>query len=115
MYKRQVLAGSWRRLRFRLVIARRQGLLRLADGHAPADPVTRLILGRDRLIDRRGRATEAGRAAAAATRREQTLWRQYRSDYPADAIADWEWSLAPIETVLPADLVAELERRVAAP
>ena len=28
--------------------------------------------------------------------------------YPADAIADQEWSLAPIETVLPADLVAEL-------
>ncbi|NNG03622.1 MAG: metal ABC transporter permease [Inquilinus sp.] len=111
---RGVLAGAVRRLRFRMAIARRQGLLAVAGGEAIADPIARLVLRRNGLIDRQDRPTESGRTAAAAARREQRLWRRYRADYPTDAIADREWSLAPIDAVLPADLVAELERRVAA-
>ena len=111
---RGVIAGALRHLRFKLAVVERQGLVALARGRRPGSRLAIASLRRKRLVGRDGAATETGRSAAEAALRQARLWAAYRTAYPGDAIADREWSLAPIETVLPSDLVAELERREAA-
>ena len=107
---RGIVAWGLRHRRFRRVVHERQGLLALARGEPVFDPYARRLLRRRRYIRRSGEPTPAGLAAASAMARDQALWNRYRETWPdeADALADW--SLRPIEHVLPGDLVAELER-----
>ncbi len=112
---RGLVAGALRHLRFKIAVAERQGLLALAEERPVTDWFVRSCLRLKALMGPDGLPTARGTAAASAALRQQQLWNLYRIAYPADAIADREWSLAPIETVLPADLVAELERQVPAP
>lgn len=111
---RGLIAGAFRHLRFKLAVAERQGLLLMAEKQAVTDRLAIIWLRLKRLLDGTGEPTGKGMALAAEALRERRLWDCYRITYPADAIADMEWSLAPIEDVLPADLVAELERQAAA-
>ena len=111
---RGLVAGALRHLRFKIAVAERQGLLALAQDRRVTDRFVRVCLRLKALIGPDGGLTAKGLTAADAALRQQQLWNRYRIAYPADAIADQEWSLAPIETVLPADLVAELERQVPA-
>ena len=108
---RGLIAGAVRHLRFKLAVAERQGLILLAQGQRVADRSAVTWLRLKRLIDRNGGLTGKGQMLAAEALREKRLWDCYRIAYPADAIADLEWSLAPIEDVLPPDLVAELEKQ----
>ncbi len=108
---RGLIAGAARHLRFKIAVGERRGLIALARGRPVDDRFAWALLRMKALVGRDGLATREGRAAATAALRQQRLWTRYRIAYPADAIADREWSLAPIETVLPADLVAELERQ----
>ncbi|HET6519855.1 MAG TPA: hypothetical protein VFG47_08540, partial [Geminicoccaceae bacterium] len=55
-----------------------------------------------------GGLTEAGRRAAAAAARNEALWERFMSRYPELAPSGVAFGIAPIEEVLPADLVAEL-------
>ncbi len=111
---RGLIAGGLRHLRFKAAVAERQGLIALARNQPVTDRFARIWLRLKALTGRDGQLTAAGRPAADAALRQQRLWDRYRVAYPADAIADLEWSLAPIESVLPADLVAELEREAPA-
>ena len=111
---RGLVAGALRHLRFKIAVAERQGILALAQDRPVSDRFVRVCLRLKALTGPDGGLTAKGLTAADAALRQQQLWNRYRIAYPADAIADQEWSLAPIETVLPADLVAELERQVPA-
>jgi manganese/zinc/iron transport system permease protein len=100
-------------LRIQRVVHKRQGLLALARGEPVFDLLTLRVLRARGLISGDGSLTDAGRAAAAAMVRDQALWSRYRDDYPDEASGLESWSLRPIGDVLPPDLVAELERKLA--
>jgi manganese/zinc/iron transport system permease protein len=106
---RGLLAAALARLRFRLVVAERQGLLALARGRAPAPGLQRLVLRRRGFLGAGGAATPAGRAAARAMAHDQRLWDRFLSERPEEAVALAGWALAPIGNVLPAARVRELE------
>jgi manganese/zinc/iron transport system permease protein len=106
---RGLVAWSLRHWRFRRIVHERQGLLALARGEPVFDPFTRRLLRLRRYIRRSGEPTPAGLAAASAMARDQALWNRYREAWPDEAAALADWSLKPIEDVLPADLVAVLE------
>ncbi|WP_350336110.1 metal ABC transporter permease [Coralliovum pocilloporae] len=109
---RGVLAALIRHRRFQRVVHERQGLLALARGEPIFDTMTRWVLRRSRYIRRDGTPTLEGRGAAARMVRDQALWNRYREDYPEEALVMDDWSLRPIEEVLPRDLISELEARL---
>ncbi len=110
--RRGVVAQAVRYLRFRLAIAERQGLLAIAAGQPVLEPLARLRLRRRGWLTGTGKATEAGLSAARRIARDQALWDRYLADYPDEAFASDRWASVAIEKALPADLVAELDRRV---
>ncbi len=99
--------------RFQRIVHQRQGLLALARGEPVFDRLTLRVLRSRGLIAGDGSLTDVGRAAAAETVRDQALWSRYRADYPDEASGLDGWSLQPIGDVLPPDLIAELERKLA--
>ncbi|HET6468859.1 MAG TPA: metal ABC transporter permease [Geminicoccaceae bacterium] len=106
---RGLLAAALARLRFRLLVAERQGLLAVAVGRGPAPGLQRRVLRRRGFLDGSGTVTPAGLAAARRVARDQRLWDRYLARRPEEATALAAWSLAPIETVLPRELIRELE------
>lgn len=110
--RRGVLAQLIRYLRFRIAIAERQGLLAIAAGQPVLEPLSRLRLRRKGWLTGTGQPTTSGFSAARRVARDQALWDRYLKDYPDDAFASDQWAVSPIEDVLPADLVRELEGRV---
>jgi manganese/zinc/iron transport system permease protein len=106
---RGIGAAAIRHWRFRNIVHARQGLLAIARDEPVFDPATRRILRRKGFLRRTGLPTPAGRAAASRMMRDQALWNRYRDLYPDDATALDDWSLRPIEDVLPPDLIADLE------
>ena len=110
---RGLLANATRQLHFRLLVGQRQVLLAVAAGRPAPDPLARRLLTGRGLLTADGGLTDAGRQAAARLRRDQALWDRYLADHPAEALLTRAWALHPIERVLPADVVADLERRVA--
>ena len=110
---RGLLANAVRQLRFRLLVGQRQALLAAAAGRRPPDPLARRLLTARGLLAADGGLTEAGRGAAARVRRDQALWDRFLSDHPSEAMLTRGWALHPIEHVLPADVVVDLERRIA--
>lgn len=107
---RGVVAWALRHHRFRRIVHERQGLLALSRSEPVFDPYTWRLLRARRYIRRSGEPTPEGLAAASALARDQALWNRYREAWPDEAVALADWSLKPIEEVLPGDLVAELER-----
>lgn len=110
---RGLLAAAIRHQRFQTVVHERQGLLAVARGEPVFDPLTRHVLKRRGYVRRDQSVTDRGRAAAARMVHDQALWNQYRTDYPEEAQLLDSWSLRPIGDVLPGDLVADLERKLA--
>lgn len=108
-----LVAAILRHRRFQRVVHERQGLLALTRGEPVFDPLTLRILGRQGYMRGDGSATPAGLAAGTRMARDQALWNRYREDYPEEAHALADWSLKPIDDVLPHDLVVELERKSA--
>ncbi len=108
---RGVLAAGLRRMRLQRIVHERQGLLAIARGEPVFDPLTRRVLRARAYMRADGEPTASGRSAAKAMAHDQMLWNLYRLRFPADAFALPDWSLAPIASVLPADIVASLERR----
>jgi len=109
---RGLVGAALRYLRFRIAVAERQGLLALAVGQPVLEPLSRLVLRRRGYLTATGSATTIGLSAARRIERDQALWNRYLADYPDEAFGHPDWSLRPIERVLPSDLVAELDRRV---
>ena len=107
---RGVVSVALRHWRFQRVVHERQGLLAMARGEPVFDPFTRRVLRFKGFLRRTGTATEAGKAAASAMLRDQMLWNRYRELYPEEAVLLDDWSLKPIDSILPGDLVADLER-----
>lgn len=107
---RGVLAAGLRRMRLQRIVHERQGLLAIARGEPVFDPLTRRVLRAQAYLRADGEPTASGREAARSMARDQMLWNLYRHRFPADAFALSDWSLAPIASVLPADIVASLER-----
>ncbi len=112
--RRGVLAQAVRYLRFRLTIAERQGLLAIAACQPVLEPLSRLRLKRQGWLTATGQPTTTGLSAARRIARDQALWDRWLEDYPGEAFASDHWATGPIEQALPADLVAELDRRVRA-
>lgn len=110
---RGVLAHGLRHFMFQKVIHQRQGLLALSRSEPVFDPLTRRILMRAGFLRADGAATEKGIAEAQKMARDQALWNAYRRAYPTEAIALDDWSLRPIDEVLPADLIASLQSELA--
>lgn len=106
---RGVLAYVFRHWRFQNVIHQRQGLLAVARGEPIFDPLTRRMLLRAGYLRADGAATPQGIEAAQLMARDQALWNAYRRAYPTETMALDDWSLRPIDEVLPADLIASLQ------
>ncbi|MEM8838348.1 MAG: metal ABC transporter permease [Pseudomonadota bacterium] len=106
--KRGVLALWIKQWRFSRIVHRRQGLLAMARGEPIFDNLTRKMLLGEGLMRADGAATPKGAIEAQAMARDQALWNAYRRSYPTEALMLDEWSLAPIDTVLPKDLIDSL-------
>ncbi|WP_309084707.1 metal ABC transporter permease [Chelativorans sp.] len=112
---RGILAALIRRREFQLRVHRRQGLLALARNEAIFDGLTLSVLRREGLIRQDAVATEEGRAAAAKTLRDESRWAVARELYEDAAESARYDGLAPIESVLTRDAIAEIDRRLGPP
>lgn len=110
---RGVIAALVRHWRFRLALSRRQVLAAVHRGHRVRPGFARARLALSGLVDARGRPTERGRSEAARAARDQSLWDRFLQDFPQEAFARSHFFHRPLATVVPADLLAELESRLA--
>ncbi|MDH3264915.1 MAG: metal ABC transporter permease, partial [Paracoccaceae bacterium] len=111
--RRGLLAAGLRHLRTRRAVHIRQGLLALAQGQPIYERYTLRLLARADLARPDGVATDKGRAEAAKAMRDEARWALARRDpdlEPAAALYD---ALRPIETVLTADELSEIDARLA--
>lgn len=114
---RGVLAAIMRHFRFQKRVHLRQGLLALAQGQPIYERLTLRLLQRAGLVRADGVATEAGRARAGKALRDEKRWEIVRADalHVGDAhgaaAAHYD-GLTPIETVLTADQIAEVDRHL---
>ncbi|MEM1344758.1 MAG: metal ABC transporter permease [Pseudomonadota bacterium] len=122
--RRGVLAALLRHRRFQTDVHRRQGLLALARGEAIHDPLTLRVLTRAKLIRPDGVATADGQAQAAKAVHDEARWALVRAnpdsfpDSPGGALSGVSGrydGLTSIETLLTADEIAEIDRRLAPP
>jgi len=111
--RRGVLAHLFRHFLFQKTIHRRQGLLAIARGEPIFDPLTRRTLMRGGYLRADGAVTEKGTQEGQKMARDQALWNAYRRAYPTEAMALEDWSLRPIEEVLPHDLILTLHDELA--
>ncbi|MEO0912561.1 MAG: metal ABC transporter permease [Pseudomonadota bacterium] len=112
---RGALAALWQRRRFQMRVHLRQGLLALAHGEKILEPLTLSVLRRGGLIRADGVATVAGRARAAKMLRDERRWEIARRLYKDDAVSGRYDGLTPIESVLTADEIGELDRQIGGP
>jgi manganese/zinc/iron transport system permease protein len=112
---RGLLAAGLTRLRFRRRVHLRQGLLALAAGHPVYEPYTLRLLTEAGLARPDGVATETGRAEAAKAHRDEARWALARQIHAHEAAAAAYDGLTPIERLLTADEIAEIDRMIGAP
>lgn len=105
---RGVLAAVLRHRRFRARVHVRQGLLALAQ--PIYEGLTLRLMRRAGLIRADGVATEAGRAKAARALLDERRWQLLRADPRHEAAAARYDGLTPLETLLTADQITELDR-----
>lgn len=106
---RGLAAAALRAARLRLALAEQQALRRLLVGGEASAAMRRWLAVRG--LWRDGALTGRGRAAARAAERNRRLWERFLIDHPGLAPATPDWGVAPIDRVLPADLVRVLEER----
>jgi manganese/zinc/iron transport system permease protein len=107
---RGVAALAARRWRFQRQVHERQGLLVLARGDRVIEPYTARLLVRAGLLRADGVATERGAATIAAMRLDTARWRHARACADGAALALLDDGLTPIEWVLTADQIREIDR-----
>ncbi len=112
---RGVLAALLRHQRFQRRVHLRQGLLALAQGQPIYERLTLRILKRAGLARPDGVATEDGRASAAKALRDEKRWDMLRGLEGFESAAALYDGLRPIETVLTADQIDEIDRRIGPP
>ena len=112
---RGVLAAVLRHQRFQRRVHIRQGLLALAQEQTIYEPLTLRLLARAGLARADGVATTTGRARAAKALRDERRWDILRRDQAQEAAAALYDGLREIETVLTADQIAEIDRKIGTP
>ena len=112
---RGAVAALVRHVRFQRRVHLRQGLLALAQGQPIYERLTLRILRRAGLVRADGVATETGRGRAAKALRDEHRWQIVRADHAHEAAAQLYDGLRDIETVLTADQIAEIDRRIGVP
>ena len=110
--RRGLLASALKQRAFQTLVHERQGLTALARGETIYDAFTLKVLKRKGLIRADGVATPAGRGAATEVMRDEARWSLYRKLFPDDAASVAHHGIAPIADTLPADIIAELDRRL---
>ncbi len=110
--KRGVLAALLRHMRYRKAVHLRQGLLSLGQGQPVYEAFTRRLLQSEGLMQADGVITEAGRALASRTLRNEARWREVRGDPALERVAALYDGLTDIETVLTADQLADIDARL---
>lgn len=110
---RGALAAALRQWRFRRMVHARQGLLALARSEAIYDRLTLSTLRRAGHIRRDGVATLRGRAAAAKALQDEARWAEIQRGQSDDPVLQDYDGLTPIEDLLTADQIADLDRRLA--
>ena len=107
---RGVLAALLRHRRFQTRVHLRQGLLALAQGQPIYEPLTLRLMRRAGYVRADGVATEAGRAKATRAALDERRWQMLRGDPRHEAAAARYDGLTPLERVLTADQITELDR-----
>ena len=110
---RGVFGSALKHFFFQRTIHERQGLLAVSRGEPIFDPLTRRLLIKRGYLRADGAPTGEGAIAAQKMARDQALWNAYRRAYPTEAMMLDDWSLRPIDDVLPKDLVASLSPELA--
>lgn len=110
---RGVLAQVVGRAALHVRVHRRQGLLALARDERILDPATLRVLRRAGHIRADGVPTPEGLAAAEAEAREEARWTLFRRLHPEQAEIHAHQGLEPLSRVVPPDVLAELDRRLA--
>lgn len=113
--ERGILAAYLRHRRYQRRVHLRQGLLALAQGQPIYEALTIRLLCNQDLARPDGVATEAGAGAAAKALRDETRWDVVRRDPDYETAAALYDGLRPIETVLTADQITEIDRRIGPP
>ncbi|MCP4820310.1 MAG: metal ABC transporter permease, partial [Shimia sp.] len=104
-----------RHRRFQRRVHMRQGLLALAQGQPIYERFTLNLLRRAGLAHADGVATEDGKARAAKALRDEKRWEMVRADQAFESAAALYDGLREIETVLTADQITEIDRRMGGP
>ncbi len=112
---RGVLAAMLRHRRFQWQVHRRQGLLALARQELIHDRFTLTVLQRSGFIRADGVPTARGRAEAAKASRDEKRWEIARRLHSEGAYSIDYDGLSPIESVLTADQIADIDRRIGGP
>lgn len=112
---RGVMAAALHAVAFRRRVHLRQGLLSLAHGQPIYESLTLRLLHGQGYARRDGVPTEAGRAAAARARLDEERWAIVRADPSLELAAARYDGLTPLQDVLTADQVAEIDSRRARP
>lgn len=113
--KRGVLAAFLQHRSFQRRVHLRQGLLALAQGQPIYERLTLRLLRRAGWARRDGVATALGRGRASKALLDETRWQLVRRDPALEAAAAHYDGLTPIEHVLTADQIAEIDTRIPAP
>ena len=113
--RRGVLAAFLGHRAFQHRVHLRQGLLALAQGQPIYERLTIRLLRRRGWARRDGVATEEGRGRAARALLDETRWQLVRQDPSFEAAAAHYDGLTPIERVLTADQIAEIDKRIPEP
>ena len=109
---RGILAAALRHLRYQRRVHVRQGLLALAQGQPIYERLTLRLLRRGGYVRADGVSTDQGRAAAAKSLLDERRWQILRADTRFEAAAALYDGLRPIESVLTADQVVEIDRNL---
>src|SRR6056297_773863 len=112
---RGVMAAALNAFAFRRRVHLRQGLLSLAHGQPIYESLTLRLLHRQGYAGRDGVPTDAGCAAAARARLDEERWAVVRADPSLELAAARYDGLTPLQEVLTADQVAEIDSRRAGP
>ncbi|SMC54726.1 metal ABC transporter permease [Primorskyibacter flagellatus] len=112
---RGVLAAGLRYRRFQRRVHLRQGLISLAQGQPVYERMTRRLLLREGFLRADNVITEEGRARAAKVLRDETRWQEVRRSDSLAPLAMQDNGMTDIASVLTADQLAEIDRRIGGP
>ncbi|MBM7068291.1 metal ABC transporter permease [Actibacterium sp. 188UL27-1] len=109
---RGVLAAWFRHRRFERRVHLRQGLLALGQGQPIYERFTLRLLQKAGLVRADGVATDRGVGAALDALRDEARWAIMRADPGFDTLVNRHDGLSPIDTLLTADQIAEIDTRL---